>query len=752
VSSATSTTISATTSTASHPSDAADGTARREFSLGRPPMWLAVVITVCLITAMALVRLVLFRHRVVPVGYGVPLILFVWLRQRPLLWLSVAAFTAMSLVKFYFLLPSHAPQVADQSLRAYDFITIEVDLLVIAGIVHTLTLIRERIEDRNRELKHSNEQLEVINRELAAREEEVARQNEEMQSQTEELERQTEEMRVTNEELVRRERVTETLLSLSRSLTTELTRDEMMSRICDVLCRLIECSGTGAAILEHDAGRLVVRCHEGFGPAGLRESSLPMDRTFSALVISRGRTAYIEDLRQRPDLVTPQPKEGEPYQAILATPLRALGWPVGTLELYRRTPGPWTDDEVSVIESLAAQTSISLEALMHLHEVSQERRRFETVLRTAPVGIATCNNDCTDVRFNAAGAAMFGMPVDVNVLTDPTLMGATISREGRVIPYDQWPVIRAAVDGSELHGIDMEVVLASGRRISLLVNATPVRDAAGKAQGAVAAFVDITPLKELQRELDTRRRDAEEASVRKTRFLAAVSHDIRTPANAITLLAELIRRTASNSAMLHEIPELAREIHSSALSLVELLGDVLDLARYDSDRLEMQETEFSLAELLDEEHRRLLPLAREKGLTLNFHPPEPPVRLRTDRIKLSRVIGNLVGNAIKFTSNGEVSIEATLDGSLGINGAGGRAPVIRVRDTGIGIPREHQQNIFDEFVQLHNRERDRNKGTGLGLTICKRLVDAIGGKLMLDSEPGEGSTFTVVLPPDSVVR
>jgi signal transduction histidine kinase len=269
--------------------------------------------------------------------------------------------------------------------------------------------------------------------------------------------------------------------------------------------------------------------------------------------------------------------------------------------------------------------------------------------------------------------------------------------------------------------------------------------------------VDISAQKELQRELDLRRREAEESSVRKTRFLAAVSHDIRTPANAITLLAELIRRTASNPAMAGEVPELAKEIHASALSLVELLGDVLDLARYDSGRLEMQETEVSVAELLEDEYRRFAPLAREKGLSLKVVRPDPPLRVRTDRIKLSRVIGNLLGNAIKFTPAGEVNIEAARDGvaaspdGQAAPGSNGSSPVIRVRDTGIGIALESQQNIFDEFVQLHNRERDRNKGTGLGLTICKRLVDAMGGKLILRSEPGKGSTFTVVLPPQSVV-
>jgi signal transduction histidine kinase len=262
--------------------------------------------------------------------------------------------------------------------------------------------------------------------------------------------------------------------------------------------------------------------------------------------------------------------------------------------------------------------------------------------------------------------------------------------------------------------------------------------------GAVAAFVDITSQKELQRELDLRRREAEEASVRKTRFLAAVSHDIRTPANAISLLAELIRRTAANPALAAEVPDLASELHASALSLINLLSDVLDVARFDSGKIEIQESEFLLSSLLEEEHRQLLPLAREKGLDFQWSSPREPIHLRTDRIKLARVLGNLIGNAIKFTDRGQVRVFGEpLDGQ-GIQ--------IRVTDTGVGIPPEFQRHIFDEFFQLRNPERDRMKGAGLGLTICKRLVDALGGTLEVGSKTGEGSTFTVTLPKENIVN
>jgi signal transduction histidine kinase len=148
--------------------------------------------------------------------------------------------------------------------------------------------------------------------------------------------------------------------------------------------------------------------------------------------------------------------------------------------------------------------------------------------------------------------------------------------------------------------------------------------------------------------------------------------------------------------------------------------------------------------LLQEEVRQMQPLARERQLELATDLPRPPLWLHCDRIKLSRILGNLVGNAIKFTDKGQIRVEAALNESGTIQ--------IRVADTGVGIAAESMVHIFDEFFQLRNPERDRNKGTGLGLTICKRLIDAMGGQIDVKSTPGEGSTFTVTLPPTAVLH
>jgi two-component system CheB/CheR fusion protein len=473
-------------------------------------------------------------------------------------------------------------------------------------------------------------------------------------------------------------------------------------------------------------------------------AAIPTAESFASLVLARGRTAYIEDMSLRPDLHIPQPKdESRPRMAsVLATPLRVAGWPVGTLELYSAQKTAWSEEQVALAESLAAQASVSLEAAKLFDTVAQERRRLETVLRTVPFGVAVANADASSIRLNPAGAVIFGVPADANLASESVYPRVRMTQDGRLVPPDSYPLRRVLREGQDLRA-EFELGLPDGRRANLLVHASPVRDREGRVTGAVAAFVDITAQKELQRELDARRREAEEGSVRKTRFLAAVSHDIRTPANAISLLAELVRRTASNPAMAAEVPALAEELHGSAMSLVNLLGDVLDVARFDSGKIDIQESEFPLAELLAEEFRRMQPLAREKGLSMDFAPPPEPVYLRADRIKLSRVVGNLLGNAIKFTDAGTVRLE----GSRTDHGWA----VVRVTDTGVGIAPEHQRNIFDEFFQLRNPERDRNKGTGLGLTICKRLVDAMGGTITVESAPGAGSTFTVTIPPPSAL-
>jgi len=245
-----------------------------------------------------------------------------------------------------------------------------------------------------------------------------------------------------------------------------------------------------------------------------------------------------------------------------------------------------------------------------------------------------------------------------------------------------------------------------------------------------------------QRELEIKRTDAEEASIQKTRFLAAVSHDVRTPANAICLLAELIERLATDPEMNHQVPEMARSLGTNARSLIELVSDVLDLSRFDAGRMDLQLNDFSLTPLIDAEVKQAIPVAESRGLRMVYEPCDE-IWLHSDRIKLARVLSNLIGNAVKFTETGGVEVRCART-SDGVD--------ISVIDTGIGVPEDHLPNIFDEFFQLRNPERDREKGTGLGLAICRRLLDGLGCGVSVKSLVGIGTTFTVHIPEKLIIQ
>jgi signal transduction histidine kinase len=604
---------------------------------------------------------------------------------------------------------------------------------------------RRALEAREAEVSARNAELQATNTELSAREEEIARQNEELQSQTEELERQSEELRLTNDELGRREEMLEALLSLSRTLSATTSRSDTMDKICQTLGELINGPGTTAAIIERTGDDQVkVVCHSGFGADGLERDSWPFRESFAALVLERGRTGFLEDTELRPDLQIPQPRSGTRMRSVLAAPLRVSGRAVGSLEVYHADKHAWSDEQITLIESLAAQTSISLETAELFERIEEERRRLRTVLQTVPFGIAISDANCTNMVVNPAGAAMLNVPPDTPLDFQLQQGRWRNYRDGKPLSTEQRPLVRACLKGEIVTNEELELVFTNGRRISILASAAPIYDRAGNISGGIVGWADITQLKALQSELDARRREAEESSLRKSRFLAAVSHDIRTPANAISLLAELMQRTAETPALVAEIPEIAMDLKRSALTLVDLVSDVLDLTRFDSGKVDLQETIVPLGEFLAEESRQHQQSAREKGLEFHCHVPDKPVIVRADRVKLSRILANLISNAIKYTERGQVHCKVVC---LEDGGAG-----IAVSDSGVGIPREHFDHIFDEFFQLkQNTLGDRSKGSGLGLAICRRLVEAMGGRITVQSEPGKGSTFTVELPASAVV-
>jgi signal transduction histidine kinase len=231
--------------------------------------------------------------------------------------------------------------------------------------------------------------------------------------------------------------------------------------------------------------------------------------------------------------------------------------------------------------------------------------------------------------------------------------------------------------------------------------------------------------------------EARRANKTKSDFLAVVSHDLRTPLTAIIGYIDLMEMGIPEP-----LPDATRQrlqrIRTSAAHLQYLLNELLAFARLDAGREEVRAREVDPREIGSEAASVAEPLALERGLRFELQVPTTAVALRTDPDKVRQVLLNLVGNAVKYTQRGEIRVELQ-------KAAGGQA-TIRVRDTGVGIAGHHLQQIFEPFWQVDANQRPRDGGTGLGLSVVRRLVKLLGGQVSVESRLGEGSTFTVTLP------
>jgi two-component system sensor histidine kinase/response regulator len=240
---------------------------------------------------------------------------------------------------------------------------------------------------------------------------------------------------------------------------------------------------------------------------------------------------------------------------------------------------------------------------------------------------------------------------------------------------------------------------------------------------------------------------AEEAARLKSEFLANMSHEVRTPMNGIIGMIELALDT-DEDAERRDYLETAR---GSAHSLLRVLNDVLDFSKMEAGKLAIERTQFDVGELLHEILRSMEPTVSEKELRIVCHlSPEVPGGVISDSVRLRQILINLIGNAIKFTHQGEVTIRVHFDSPTGIN----HQLRFSISDTGIGIPKDRQQQIFQPFIQVDGSTTRRYGGTGLGLAIASQLVELMGGQIWLESEVGHGTTFyfTVGADPASEVR
>ncbi len=268
---------------------------------------------------------------------------------------------------------------------------------------------------------------------------------------------------------------------------------------------------------------------------------------------------------------------------------------------------------------------------------------------------------------------------------------------------------------------------------------SPVKNESGKIINIIGIKQDITKQKETEENLIFAKEEAESANRLKTQFLANMSHDIRTPMNAVLGFSELLKEKVGSD---KEMSDYLEAIQRSGRTLVALINDILDLAKIEAGLLEIQKSNVDLVAILEEIKHLFSLSVKEKGIFLEIKvDPGFPETLIMDELRIRQVLLNLIGNAIKFTETGGITVklESILQGEDFVS------LQIKIIDTGIGISREDQERVFHAFLQKTGQNQARYGGSGLGLSISKRLVELMDGQILIESEIGKGSTFTVAL-------
>ena len=454
-------------------------------------------------------------------------------------------------------------------------------------------------------------------------------------------------------------------------------------------------------------------------------------------------------------------------QRPISNPILELAWTtkmVTSTRDYSIRAGKHSEDEVGVLidgfNEMLGQIQIRDAELRHAREdlerrvdertaeLEQEvadRQRAQEALHESEGRIRLLLDSTAEAIYgiDREGKCTFCNPATIRMLgheRGDTLLGKDMHGQmhhthanGAPYPATDCQIFNSLRLGEGIHSDEEVFWRADGTSFPVEYWAYPIRKE-GEAVGAVVTFLDITGRKRAQAALLEAKEAAEAGSRAKSEFLANMSHEIRTPMNGIIGMTEL----ALDTTLTAEQRNYLSLVRSSADSLLHVINDILDFSKIEAGKLELEKTEFVIRDLLRDTLKTLAQRTDQKLLEICARvSPSVPKFLIGDPTRLRQLIVNLIGNAIKFTEEGNVILDAELEERTGEQ----VRLHISVSDTGMGIPLEKQHIIFESFAQADGSTTRRFGGTGLGLTISRQLVELMGGRIWVESELGKGSTF-----------
>ena len=468
-------------------------------------------------------------------------------------------------------------------------------------------------------------------------------------------------------------------------------------------------------------------------------------------------------------------------RSLLNVPMLKEGELIGAIGIYRQEVRPFSGKQIELVTNFANQAVIAIENVRLLHELrtrtAELARSVEELRALGEVSHAVNSSlDLTTVLSTIVAKAVQLSATEAGTIytfneasqefelratygMDEALIAAIRNRHILIsdLAIGDAAKQRAPVQLPDLSAdtsATIDIIVRAGYRALLVVPLLSAEQIVGalvvrrKAPGEFPqASIDLLQTFAAQsvlaienarlfQEIEDKSRQLEIASQHKSQFLANMSHELRTPLNAILGYSELILDDIYGAAP-DKMRAALQRVQSNGKHLLGLINDVLDLSKIEAGQLTLSVADYSIKDVVQNVFTAMESLATEKKLALKIElPPNLPVAQGDER-RLTQVLLNLVGNAIKFTDTGEVAIKAaTSNGSY----------TVSVRDTGPGIDKANQSKIFEEFQQADNSATKKKGGTGLGLAIAKRIVEMHGGHIWVESKPGEGATFSFSVP------
>jgi len=562
------------------------------------------------------------------------------------------------------------------------------------------------------------------------------------------------------------------LMKASQAIASEIELDKLLSTLMRIL--LESCGAQIGYLILESQGQLRV---EASGEANSSQvmvlQSTPIETCLPLSIIhyvERTQEGLIESdvaregrFTQDAYIKTQQPK------SILCAPLLNQGQLIGIVYLENNlADGVFTPDRLEVIQLLSSQAAIALTNARLYTQVQSTQNRLNKFLNAIPLGISVHDAKGQIIYTNQVAQQLLNIQDLPKVETEKLSQTYGVYRAGtgEMYPVEQLPLVRS-LGGEKAQADDLELHHSDGS-IFVEATSTPIFDETGNVEYAIAAFQDISDRKQAEKtlienvrleqeishrkkteaELEQAKDAAEAANQAKSTFLANMSHELRTPLNAILGFSQLMNQDTN---LLNEQKENLNIIHRSGDHLLTLINQVLDLSKVEAGRMTLSETNFDLHHFLGEIEDMFALKATSQGLQLRFEcAVDVPQYIRADEVKLRQLLINLIGNAIKFTPAGSVSLAvnkshktAQTQAEIEItNNQQSTTITFEVKDTGVGMKPDELEKLFQPFVQTASGQKVQ-QGTGLGLTISHQFVRLMGGEITVISG---GKAFTPGMP------